>query len=94
VQRISLICRATVLATLLVAVSGCSSGVRWPNFWHPGPAGYQQHAALYHDPYPMNDVAPEIVGGRPREYQQQIPEAVRAEQPFAPPAIRAGYPWH
>lgn len=92
VTRFSSRCRATILATLLVVVCGCSNTIRWPNFLHPGPVGYQRHAALFHDPYPVDDMGPEIVGGRPREYQRPIPEVERA--PFAPPPIRPGYPWH
>jgi hypothetical protein len=93
VKRFLTCLSATILATTILAVSGCNSSVRWPDLWHPGPAGYQRYNALYHDPYPVDDMGPEIVGGRPRSYQRPVPEAERA-QPLAPPPIRPGYPWH
>jgi hypothetical protein len=49
-----------------------------PNLYDPGNAATQRYSAIFHDPYPLNDVAPEIVGGRPREYTAPVPEAARA----------------
>jgi hypothetical protein len=62
-----------------------------PNFFNPGPARDQQMRAQRFDPYPENDVGPEVVGGRPLGYQKPIPEPSRArwqlKNPFArPPA--------
>lgn len=37
----------------------------------------QQASAVIHDPYPQNDIAPGDLGGRPPDYQQPLPEAVR-----------------
>jgi hypothetical protein len=54
--------------------------VALPDLYHPGPAGYQRARALQHDPYPLDDVAEPVVGGRPREYQRPVPEAERAVQ--------------
>jgi len=65
------------LASLVFAI-GCGPHVRKPNLFDPGNAATQQYNAIFHDPYPMPDVAPEIVGGRPREYQQPVPEVARA----------------
>lgn len=66
----------------LFAISGCSPEaqqyIRFPNFAHPGPAAAQRAEAIYHDPYPLNDVGPEIVGGRPLAYQQSLNEVDRA----------------
>ena len=59
---------------LLVAlVSGCG-GYQLPDLYHPGPAGYQRAVATQrHDPYPLDDVAEPVVGGRPREFQRPVP---------------------
>lgn len=66
-----------LLAAALLAV-GCGPQVRKPNLFDPGNAATQQYNAIFHDPYPINDVGPEIVGGRPRGYQQPVPEITRA----------------
>src|SRR5215212_7892004 len=66
---------------------------------HPGPAAYQRAQAIQHDPYPLNDVGPEVVGGRPREYQIPVNEVERARlaaprpaglTPVAAPTVVAG----
>jgi hypothetical protein len=59
---------------LVVLASGCSPYVRWPNLYHPGPAGFQRAVADKYDPYPARDVGPEIEGGRPRDYQRPLNE--------------------
>lgn len=65
------------LAAAFMAV-GCGPQVRKPNLFDPGNAATQQYNAIFHDPYPLPDVAPEIVGGRPQGYQQPVPEVARA----------------
>ena len=64
----------------LVAVSavGCGPHLRTPKLFDPGNAASQRYDAIYHDPYPLPDVGPEIVGGRPRGYQAPVPEVARA----------------
>ena len=70
-----------LLALLFILpLAGCSRTVRKPQLCHPGTAGYQQYNAIQFDPYPQNDVGPEIDGGRPRAYMQPPPEVVRARQ--------------
>ncbi len=69
--------RRPLSIALCIAALGCSPFTRRPNFLHPGPAGPQQVDAIYHDPYPLPDIGPSVVGGRPREYQQPVPEVVR-----------------
>jgi hypothetical protein len=59
--------------------------IRFPNFVHPGWAHEQRGAAIEHDPYPLDDVGPEIVGGRPREYQRPLNEVERARMKAPPP---------
>lgn len=68
-------CRVAIaiLATLLV---GCNVG---PFSRPPGTIARQQQAATLHDPYPDRNLGPEIVGGRPRDFQQPRAEAVRSE---------------
>lgn len=71
------------LAVVLLA-AGCSSTIRWPNWFHPGPTAYQRTNAVYTDPYPLDDVGPPVVGGRPRDYQRPVPEVTRGRL-FTPP---------
>jgi hypothetical protein len=61
---------------------GCTPEVhrykRFPDFSNPGWAYQQRNDAVAHDPYPVDDAGPEIVGGRPREYQRPLNEVERA----------------
>jgi hypothetical protein len=76
--------RARSIACLaLLAAVGCGPHVRKPNLFDPGNAATQQYNAILHDPFPATEVAPEIVGGRPREYARPVPEVVRG-QAFRP----------
>ena len=63
--------RTTIIVALMAtSLAGCApemAGLR-QSFAHPGPAAYQRAQAIQHDPYVLNDVGPEVVGGRPREY--------------------------
>jgi hypothetical protein len=80
-------CRS-VVALAALWLSGCNSPyMRFPNLQSPGPAGYQRAAAIEHDPYPLNDIGPEIVGGRPLAYQQPVPETVRTEMAARRPRV-------
>ena len=72
--------RLFTVPLLLLVLAGCSPTIRMPRLLHPGPAGYQQFHATQFDPYPQNDVGPEILGGRPRTYMMPPPEVVRARQ--------------
>ncbi len=58
-----------------VLLAGCA-GSRW-NFFRPGTVQQQQLRATVHDPYTDVDAGPEVVGGRPRDYMQPLPEPVR-----------------
>lgn len=65
---------STVLAALCLA-SGC---MRPPRLVGPqGSEVYQRNHAALHDPYPDVDMGPEIVGGRPREFEKPLAEPVR-----------------
>ena len=78
--------KCALLCALLLPLSACSTAVHKPRLLHPGPAGYQRAIAEQYDPYPLNDLGPEIVGGRPREFQKPQDEVSRARQllPFGP----------
>jgi hypothetical protein len=67
-----------VLAAILILSSGGCAGLGRPNWCRPGTAPYQQAKAQRFDPYPDPDMGPEVVGGRPREFQKPIPETERA----------------
>ena len=63
---------AVVLA--LSSLSGCKGH----QFFAPrGPMKQQQAAAVVHDPFPENDIAPYEAASRPPSYQQPLPEPVR-----------------
>ena len=66
------------LPTILLlnaAAIGCTG--QHPRLTHPGTIEQQRLRALVHDPYPDPDMGPKIDGGRPREFQQPLPEPVR-----------------
>jgi hypothetical protein len=78
----------------LVAVAagssiGCTPEVhryiRFPDLAHPGWAHEQRGKAIEHDPYLVDDAGPEVVGGRPREYQRPLNEVERARMKAPPP---------
>jgi hypothetical protein len=48
-----------------------------PRLAHPGTIEQQRLRATIHDPYPDPDLGPNYDGGRPREYQDPLPEPVR-----------------
>ena len=69
--------RSLFLLPLVVATFGCSPFTRLPRLESPGNAARQQIEAVYHDPYPIADLGPEVVGGRPLGFEQPAPEVVR-----------------
>lgn len=81
-------CRFVTLV-IVSAVSGCTAEihryVRFPDFMSPGWAQQQRADAIEHDPYTLNDIGPEVVGGRPREYLQPVNEVERARMNTTPP---------
>lgn len=71
-----------LLIVLAASTTGCAGGrflgLEWPRFGYPpGTVEAQRSEAALHDPYPDPDAGPEVVGGRPREFQQPLPEPVR-----------------
>jgi hypothetical protein len=79
------------IALCTVNAVGCSPEaqryIRFPTFASPGPAALQRAEAVQHDPYPLNDIGPEIVGGRPLAYQQPLDEVERAKLVPARPVV-------
>lgn len=97
--------RSLALAAALVPLGACSPTIRKPQLLHPGPAPVQRNNATQFDPYPLPDMGPEIVGGRPIDYLVPVPEVKRANQfreahpaPALPvlvpstPVVTPGYP--
>lgn len=74
--------KTIALALGVIGLAGCTPEIhqrmRFPDLLHPGWANQQRQAAVEYDPYPLSDVGPEVVGGRPREYQQPVNEVERA----------------
>jgi hypothetical protein len=72
--------RLLLLTTAFVPLGACSPTIRQPRLTSPGPAPVQRYNATQFDPYPLPDMGPEIVGGRPLEYIVPVPEVERANQ--------------
>ncbi|MGD0384205.1 MAG: membrane or secreted protein [Thermoguttaceae bacterium] len=68
---------AAILLLLFFGLAGCQSTAK-PSLAHPGSAQTQQNRAVRFDPYPENDIGPALVGVRPRDYENPIPEPARA----------------
>ncbi len=61
---------------LIGGLTGCRSS-RSP-FRPPGTIKKQQFNATVFDPYADNDIAPEVVGGRPKDFQKPLSEPDRS----------------
>lgn len=71
--------KVITLSLLLLAAFpgiGCAGGPFRNWFAPPGTIQQQRARATLHDPFPDQDLGPEVVGGRPREFQQ-MPEPTR-----------------
>ncbi len=96
------ITRWLTLATAMAPLVACSPTIRQPQLLHPGPAPFQRNNAEQFDPYPANDVGPEIVGGRPPDYaippneveraRQGMPNGPRSQLPVLVPQMPAYVP--
>lgn len=67
-----------LLLACTALVGGCAQRPRAWGF--PGGQGTidrQKARASVHDPYPLNDIGPEVIGGRPREFMIPRSEAAR-----------------
>lgn len=76
-----------VWALLIVAVVGLSGcrGVYCPTLQGPGTAKYQREWAQRYDPYPESQVGPEVLGGRPKDFDDTRAEPQRARNFFQAP---------
>jgi hypothetical protein len=85
------------LAILLAGCQGSQVGAkRWSGgLFGQGSEDRQKFRAASFDPYPLNDIGPEVVGGRPRGFWNPLPEASRNQiEPKAQAKRRAmGYGW-
>ncbi|MFN5950901.1 MAG: hypothetical protein ACK43N_20585, partial [Pirellulaceae bacterium] len=76
--------RRTLLLCALLLLVGCKQSPwnlgRWGSSqFGQGSIDRQKNRAVVIDPYPLNDIGPEVVGGRPREFINPLPEASRNE---------------
>jgi hypothetical protein len=62
-----------LMIVVCLSASACMTGRGRP----PGTVQQQRYQATLHDPYPDGDGGPEVVGGRPREFQKPLAEPVR-----------------
>ncbi|MEO1497765.1 MAG: hypothetical protein AAFV43_11505 [Planctomycetota bacterium] len=85
-SRRPLFALAVLVGAGLTVSVGCNSTVKRPSWLNPGNTSTQRYSAIVHDPYPLEDAGPEVVGGRPRGYRTSVPE-VRRGQAFAPPRL-------
>lgn len=69
---------SALVCVVLPVLTGCADFAA-PRLLHPGSEEYQQTRAERFDPYPLPDVAPNIVGGRPLQYIQPAPWAERVQ---------------
>ncbi len=75
-----------ILATL--SLSGCR-GLYCPTLQGPGTADEQRKWAQRYDPYPESQVGPDVLGGRPREFDVTRSETQRARNFFLTPYERS-----
>lgn len=62
----------------LVSFAGCANRQGWGFSSGQGTIERQKARAAAVDPYPLNDIGPEVLGGRPRDFFNPQPEPVRA----------------
>jgi hypothetical protein len=75
-------CRPLYILLAMVAAAPLS-GCGWvppPRLHSPGPAFFQRQQAAQFDPYPEEDVGPQVVGGRPQGFEEPPPEPLRARR--------------
>jgi hypothetical protein len=69
--------RHLLLALLMTVTCFTTPGCMMNRGRPPGTVQQQRYQATLHDPYPDGDGGPEVVGGRPREFQKPLAEPVR-----------------
>ncbi|MFI4875261.1 MAG: hypothetical protein ACIALR_07985 [Blastopirellula sp. JB062] len=72
--------RPQTLAVFTIWAVSLGAGC-WPlqrtQLFNPGTMQQQQQRAMAYDPYADNDAGPEVLGGRPRDYDRPPAEAVK-----------------
>jgi hypothetical protein len=87
-----------LFAMAAASVLGCKGSPVGSHRWGGSQFGQgsidrQKSRAVTFDPFPLNDIGPPVVGGRPREYANPLPEPVRNELTARPPMSPwSGYP--
>ena len=77
----------TTIALPLLLCCGCAATF---NPGPPGTIGMQRERAVIHDPFPIDELGPPIMGGRPREFDLPLSEAKNLQvSPFARRGARA-----
>jgi hypothetical protein len=76
-SQVQLILLGLVLST---GLSGCVRNLAGPEWGNPGTGTAQRSRAAIFDPYVDNDLGPEVVGVRPRDFQK--PRAEPAKTPL------------
>lgn len=68
-----------ILALCFGGCHGSEAGSkRWGgSAYGQGSIDRQKNRAVVFDPYPLNDIGPEVVGGRPHGFRNPLPEAKR-----------------
>ena len=61
----------------LLSLAGCANRAGWGLGSGQGTVDRQKARAVVHDPYPLNDIGPPVMGGRPREYFDPQAEVTR-----------------
>ncbi len=74
-SRIQLILLGLILALTL---PGCVRNLAGPQWGNPGTGPAQRSRAAVFDPYVDNDLGPEVVGARPRDFQKPRAEPTRS----------------
>jgi hypothetical protein len=70
-------CRALlILVVIAVCLPGC--GVSRPKLRAPGTVQQQRANAMMFDPFTDQDVGPEVVGGRPKDFQKPLSDPERS----------------
>ncbi|MHB0955599.1 MAG: membrane or secreted protein [Pirellulaceae bacterium] len=69
-------CRLTTIALVAAGLLGCRSDGRM--LLPAGSVQKQRSNATMFDPYTDNDIGPEVVGGRPKDYQKPLSDTDRS----------------
>ena len=81
--------KRTVVLFIMAGAISCLSGCHVNRqFGSPGDMNTQRTRALLHDPFPVNDVGPEITGVRPRGFD--LPRSEIQKLQTSPNARRGG----